>query len=550
MSFFDLDPTATQNALDRAALNPLNPEDLKPGWFAGAWKAPVTGLASAVTDATLLAGDAAPTALRPVARPIDQLFGTKLEDKVNQIPDYALAASQFTAPDPRTTGVIGQVVHGLFNIVPEVMAGGPETAAVLQGYKSFRFGMADGLDPGTAFGKGAIDGISTWVGLKIPMSVAPRLGVAGTVGTGVAGNVLTGMATRGATGKLLEERGYKDMAEQYKVLDQSAIAVDFLLGGGMGALAHYGPIGLARYKEIQAEKRNKTLLTDLDTALNLNNQLHMELDTAPGIPTSPEARQAHVEAVTDAITALMKGDEVNVRPEVTTTDFVENPTATAVRTEIVRAVEEHMGPEWVALDAELKARGLTSEDVDTSPVIRTTRAAPEIVVSEANGRLEAVSPVGRVYGEMVDGALHIKGSEVVKDMQGQGLGTKHYLALITNALDRGLRVFSDGTVEPEAKRVYDALQRRGFDVVKREGSEVTPSGAAFGKDATEPAFEVRRAKGQPDPILADNPDMSIPAENGQTLPAVDALAQADAEIASAKQDSQAFDAAVACALRG
>ena len=389
MSFFDLDPTATQNAIDRAHLNPLNPDDLKPGWFAGAWKAPVTGLASAVTDATLLAGDAAPTALRPVARPIDQLFGTKLEDKVNQIPDYALSASQFTAPDPRTTGVIGQVVHGLFNVIPEVLAGGPETAAVLQGYKSFRFGMADGLDPGTAFGKGAIDGISTWAGLKIPLTVAPHMGALGTVATGAGGNVLTGMATRGATAKLLEERGYKDMAEQYKVLDSSAIAVDLLLGGGMGALAHYGPVGLARYQEWRADKRFNTLLTDIDTALTLNNQLHAELDTAPGIPTDPAARAAHVEALQTALKSLLEGKDVEVGNEVTTQAYSENPTATQTRQEIVRVVEEHMGDDFKALQAELEARGLPT-DTTLYQISRTPEGemAPLRTTSEVRGIIE------------------------------------------------------------------------------------------------------------------------------------------------------------------
>lgn len=393
MSFFDLDPTATQNAIDRAHLNPLNPEDLKPGWFAGAWKAPVTGLASAVTDATLLAGDTAPAALRPIARPIDQLFGTKLENKVDQIPNYALAASQFTTPDPRTTGVIGQVVHGLFNVIPEVLAGGPETAAVLQGYKSYRFGMADGLDPGTAFGKGAIDGISTWAGLKIPLTLAPRLGAAGTIATGAAGNVLTGMASRGATGKLLEERGYKDMAEQYKVMDQSAIAVDLLLGGGMGALAHYGPVGLARYQEWRADKRFASLPSDIDTALNMNNQLHAELDTAPGIPTDPAARAAHNDALQTALTSLLEGKDVEVGSEVTRQNFAENPTATQAREEIVRVVEDHLGPDFQALQAELEARGLPT-DPTLYQITPASEMAPVRTTAEVRGIIEKARTEG------------------------------------------------------------------------------------------------------------------------------------------------------------
>ena len=184
MSFFDLDPTASANLIDRARLNPIDPESMKPGWFAGAWKAPVTGLASVVNDAALLAGDAATPFMRAAVRPVDELLGTKAEDWLVKEQQKAVDNIKEWAPDPRTTGVVGQVVHGLFNVVPEVAAGGPETAALLQGYKGMRAGMSDGLDPGTAFTKGAIDGISTWVGLKIPMTLAPQLGAAANVGEG------------------------------------------------------------------------------------------------------------------------------------------------------------------------------------------------------------------------------------------------------------------------------------------------------------------------------------------------------------------------------
>ena len=362
MSFFDLDPTATQNVMDQARLNPLDPETLKPGWFAGAWKSPVTGLASTINDAALLLGDAGTPLLRGAARPIDELFGTTTAtDWVNRQQQAAVSNIKEWAPDPRTTGVVGQVVHGLFNIIPEVLAGGPEVAGVLQGYKGFRGGMADGLDPGTALGKGAIDGISTWAGLKLPISIAPHTGLVGTVGTGIGGNVLTGMASRGATEALLTSRGFPEMAAQYKVLDSEAIAVDLLLGGAFGAAAHYGPKAFQKYQEIQVERGIKALPSDIDTALGMNNQLHVELDTAPGIPTDPAARAAHVEAIDAAISSLLKGEDVQVGDAVTRAEFTENPSAAATRTEIVRVVQDHMGPEWQGLQGELEARGLPTD---------------------------------------------------------------------------------------------------------------------------------------------------------------------------------------------
>ena len=51
-------------------------------------------------------------------------------------------------------------------------------------------------------------------------------------------------------------------------------------------------------------------------------------------------------------------------------------------------------------------------------------------------------------------------------------------------------------------------------------------------------------------IVAERPDLLIPGENGEMVSAAQALAQADAEISIAKRESQGYDAAVACALRG
>lgn len=394
MSFFDLDPTASANVMDQARLNPVNPEDMKPGWFAGTWKAPVTGLASAVNDAALLLGDAATPVARTVARPVDTLFGTKTEDWL--LGQQQIARDNITAwsPDPRTTGVVGQAVHGIFNIVPEAMAGGPEVAAMLQGYKGMQAGLQDGLDPGTAFGKGAIDGISTWVGLKIPMTLAPQLGAAGTIGTGAAGNVVTGMATRGVTGELLRARGYGDMADQYKVLDSGAIAADLIMGGAFGALAHYGPAAVTAYKDWQAKNDNKLLTSDEQTALFLNAMLHAELDTAPGIPTDPAARAAHVEALNKAMTDLLSDNPVTAPDAVTQANFTDNPTATQTRAEILTTVEEHLGPEWQQLKGELESRGLPGDT--TLYQVRTApeNMAPVRPTAEVKGIIEKARAEG------------------------------------------------------------------------------------------------------------------------------------------------------------
>lgn len=51
-------------------------------------------------------------------------------------------------------------------------------------------------------------------------------------------------------------------------------------------------------------------------------------------------------------------------------------------------------------------------------------------------------------------------------------------------------------------------------------------------------------------ILTERPDLLIPNENGELVPAAQLYAAADAEIAIAKNDAPGYDAAAACALRG
>lgn len=84
--------------------------------------------------------------------------------------------------------------------------------------------------------------------------------------------------------------------------------------------------------------------------------------------------------------------------------------------------------------------------------------------------------------------------------------------------------------------------------IVREPTTVVKDATAEGDTTTGQAgnqdlFGVRQ-------ILTEKPDLRIMDEAGQAILARDALARADEEIAIARRESQAYDAAVACALRG
>ena len=482
MSFFDLDPNASQNLMDQATLNPINPEDMKPGLLAGSWKSPVTGLAASVNDAALLLGDAATPPLQAVARPIDALFGTNSEQWLEDQRQIAHKNITEWAPDPRTTGVVGQAVHGFFNIGSEAIFGGPEVAGVLQGYKGVQAALQDNLDPGTALAKGAIEGVTAWAGMKIPLTLAPQLGAVGTIGTGAGTNFFIGMATRGVTGDLLRARGYPEMADQYKVMDSNAIATDLLMGAGFGALAHYGPAGWEKYKAWRDKHDGSILPSDRDTAAFINAMLHTELDIAPGVPTDPAARQAHVEAVGKAIEDLIAGREVNVGEDVTRANFTDNPTATATREAAGDVINEHVSDLSVLKD-ELAARGLPTDETLYS--VQPEERAPVRVTSEVKGIVERAKAEGWENTRIIEELERLSGKLDARNEMNAGRSQEDRVRGQLWIEERLTRAERRGEISPEAVRLAKWLIDKNPNVVS--DLAISVKGAGEGNVAGEAA---------------------------------------------------------------
>lgn len=103
--------------------------------------------------------------------------------------------------------------------------------------------------------------------------------------------------------------------------------------------------------------------------------------------------------------------------------------------------------------------------------------------------LYAKSENGLVGGHIKDNTLRITTAEVDEASRGKGIGTALYKKLIDDALSKGLKVTSDFTVEAPAVKVYDSLRKQGYDVKRLEGGSLE-DGTAFGKNATNPAFEI------------------------------------------------------------
>lgn len=208
-------------------------------------------------------------------------------------------------PDPRTTGLAGQLLGEAAAILPRTVAGavtaGPVGAAAAAGapagYASKQVAMSEGIDENTASIQGAIDAVTIGVGAALPAArfVKP---LAGDFAIAVGANVGLGVASRGVTAELLDSRGYTEQAAQYRAFDGTAMTIDAVLGAAFFGIGR----GLGR-----APSEHQ-----VNAALAENNAQHAELHTAPGIPVDAVAANTHVQALDTAMEQLSRGEPVRL----------------------------------------------------------------------------------------------------------------------------------------------------------------------------------------------------------------------------------------------
>jgi hypothetical protein len=127
------------------------------------------------------------------------------------------------------------------------------------------------------------------------------------------------MAMRGSTASILRDNGYEDMAAQYDVFDKQALAIDAVLGLAFG--------GLGRFVNSRGENVRPPdfMPADVDAALAANAAHHAEFDIAPGVPINVLSRDAHAQAVQQAMRDVSSGRPVDVASIVEPAAFSEVP---------------------------------------------------------------------------------------------------------------------------------------------------------------------------------------------------------------------------------
>lgn len=133
-----------------------------------------------------------------------------------------------------------------------------------------------------------------------------------------------------------------------------------------------------------------------------------------------------------------------------------------------------------------------------------------VQLNEASNFLSAKSPFGEVGGTIRQPDrlsdvpyLQINYAEVEQASRGSGKGKELYQSLIEEAQNRGLRVFSDSTVEKAAVNVYKSLEKGGYKLRDMTAGSLD-DGAVYGAGAQRPAFEISLARPQQaSPMYAD-----------------------------------------------
>lgn len=377
---FSLAPEGQAWTDDKTAANPARPEDYEPTFFQGSISAPVRGVAegtiglaqSAVGFSKRLISDPAFTAdIAPTVNIFRVMFpdaDKTLNDTYDTIGKQLQDARGYVKPDAGSQGTAAEVLHGLGQFVPAISAtivGGPAVGVATafsstyeQSYQDFR---AKGVDEATARNLAAQQSTFNAAGMALPAAVGTTL--ATRIASGVSINVGFGGLNRYSVGETLEDKGYTDMAKQYRVFDGQAIMIDAILGGAFGGAHHLSarnaadtpppiepeaPIPAAEVQSAPDASAESSPLSDaapvtdapgspdrtesqpvtaeavaeadipvikpsdIDAAHTLNEGLYYDIESSPVLHASNESINSHVSAMDEAYRQLSDGQPVNI----------------------------------------------------------------------------------------------------------------------------------------------------------------------------------------------------------------------------------------------
>lgn len=247
---------------------PAVPEDL-PKWDGSSITTPKVGvfdgtldaMADILPNAALMTGSAATSVISQAgiesAAIEAQEIGVPIEDPTTFAKEQAertaavakewrRKAKEDYSPDPETTGVVAQVIHGVgTEITKGVMAtlvtGGNAGAASLlygaqHGIETAQRYKDQGVDENTAASLGVGAFVAGMLGMRLPAALGSTRAVSALYGSVV--NPLANVSEDATIRTILDKAGYAALADKVDPFDPVNLAVAAVVGGGFGALGY------------------------------------------------------------------------------------------------------------------------------------------------------------------------------------------------------------------------------------------------------------------------------------------------------------------------
>lgn len=318
--FDDLFPNERATSLSQSVQRPYQAPEA-PGAF--------TGMGSAIADAFPHAAYTAGSAWAAVldaygkaaayrdAPTVAMIHGQQMPDMdklkretIDQMGNSEVARgfrerAQDYLPDPASVGMAGQITHGVLSSLTKAGAyavtAGPAAPVVFGadlGINRAQELTDKGVDGGTAAIAGAVTGVTSAVGMRLPAAMgATRLQSAAI---GAAVNPALNVVEIGGIHTLLESADYEGIAAQYQPFDPVNLAVAAVTGGAFGAGFHSGRPGAPR------------LTPDEHAAALMMHEARVRDADALVRPSDIEAANAAREAQITARIQLEAGEPVSV----------------------------------------------------------------------------------------------------------------------------------------------------------------------------------------------------------------------------------------------
>jgi len=415
-----------QNQPDQSALQ----RESTPGVFEGdKLEALGTGVFRGWSRGASVLANVSTPALRPIAKTIDETFGSSLDEWLLSEQEKANKSFIDSTIDPATNGAVSQILFGVGDVLTTAatMKGAPIGTGAIYGVSQAGAGISEGLDTGTAVTKGVIEGAAMGVSVALPAAISG--GLAYRAATGAALNVAVGVPERLLVSSVLKARGYDEMAQQYQAFDATSILTELALGAAFGGLL--GPRAKAKVGDTSNLPPKEVIAPSVvDAALTASQISHAEIESAPGIPVDAKSRKAHANALDVARESIVNGESVNVESILKEAEFVGRPqdidALKIIADEFEKVGATDIAAKVKALEDEARLRGL---EVEESPLY--SRTGGSAYIDAANKVVRALKDMGfdtNVQRSQVSGSQYIyaKTPDYVEDNDGNVVSGKEW----------------------------------------------------------------------------------------------------------------------------